>query len=171
MSRSRRPRWKRPGKSPNALPPFHVKGKAAPIRAQRVGALKGTKPEIHQRALPLVGRDAELALALDALRSAVGGMGNALELVGDAGIGKSRLLQEVRARAESDGVRAIIVQCEQYETVTPFYSIERLVRTLTSQEDRLEQIAAEANRLTSERDRANDEVSTLLAGLEYDTTG
>src|SRR5439155_23567995 len=34
------------------------------------------------------------------------------------------------ARAENDGVRAIIVQCEQYETVTPFYSIERLVRTL-----------------------------------------
>jgi class 3 adenylate cyclase/tetratricopeptide (TPR) repeat protein len=113
-----------------ALPPFHVKGKKAPIRAQRIGALKGTKREIHQRALPLVGRDQELQLALDALRSASAGIGSAVELVGDAGIGKSRLLQEVRARAEADGVRAIVIQCAQYETSTPFYSIERLVRTL-----------------------------------------
>jgi hypothetical protein len=45
---------------------------------------------------------------------------------------------------------------------------ERLVRTLNAQEDRLEQIAAEVERLQGERDRAREEVSTLLAGLEYD---
>ena len=110
------------------LEPFHVKGKKAPIHAQRIGQQRGMRPDMHQRALPLVGRDDQLAVAMDAVRAASDGSGGALEVIGDAGIGKSRLLQEVRARA--DDVRVLVVQCEQYEVATPFYPIERLVRTL-----------------------------------------
>lgn len=108
------------------LEPFNVKGKRAPIHAFRVGTLQGTRSEMHMRALPLVGREEELQRALDAMRAALGGNGGALELVGDAGIGKSRLLQEIKGNAL--GARVLMIQSEQYEASTPYYAIERIIR-------------------------------------------
>jgi hypothetical protein len=46
---------------------------------------------------------------------------------------------------------------------------ERLVRTLTTQEDRLEQISAEINSHAAGRDEAAGRVRELLDGLEYET--
>ena len=48
---------------------------------------------------PLVGRPDELALMEDALSDLSSGRGGVLVLVGDAGIGKSRLVEEVQATA------------------------------------------------------------------------
>jgi DNA-binding NtrC family response regulator/tetratricopeptide (TPR) repeat protein len=45
-----------------------------------------------------LGRRAELALLVDRLERAVAGRGQAVQLVGDPGIGKSRLLRELRRR-------------------------------------------------------------------------
>jgi hypothetical protein len=45
---------------------------------------------------------------------------------------------------------------------------QRFVRTLGAQEDRLEQIAAEAQTRAAERDAGRQRVGALLAGLEYD---
>src|SRR5207248_7013239 len=45
---------------------------------------------------------------------------------------------------------------------------ERFVRTLSAQEDRLEQLAAQEQALTAERDRSREQVRDALAGLEYD---
>jgi hypothetical protein len=47
---------------------------------------------------------------------------------------------------------------------------ERFVRTLTAQEDRLEQIAAEVQARTAERDRAREQINALIANLEYEAT-
>ncbi len=78
------------------LEPFQVKGKRLPVRAARIGALTHT-PFSHIDAAsdaPLVGRQHELALLLDAIRS-----GQTVEVVGDAGVGKSRLWHEARNRS------------------------------------------------------------------------
>jgi hypothetical protein len=45
---------------------------------------------------------------------------------------------------------------------------ERFVRTLTTQEDRLEAIAAEVRARTEEQDRCKAQINTLLGGLEYE---
>lgn len=45
---------------------------------------------------------------------------------------------------------------------------ERFVRTLNSQEDRLEQIAHEIKERTGERDRCREQINGLLANLEYE---
>ena len=47
------------------------------------------------RPLPMVGRDQELALVFERWRQAAAGEGQAVLLVGEAGIGKSRLVQAV----------------------------------------------------------------------------
>ncbi len=45
---------------------------------------------------------------------------------------------------------------------------ERFVRTLSAQEDRLEEIAAEAQQRGTERDRAREQINALLANLTYE---
>jgi hypothetical protein len=46
---------------------------------------------------------------------------------------------------------------------------ERFVRTLNTQEDRLEQIEREHKLASEERDRLREQINTTLAGLEYET--
>jgi class 3 adenylate cyclase len=74
-----------------------VKGRAAPISAWRlVGAQTALRnaPE-----LPLIGRDAETARLQQVLDDVVAGRGQVGILLGEAGLGKTRLLAEVRLLA------------------------------------------------------------------------
>jgi class 3 adenylate cyclase/tetratricopeptide (TPR) repeat protein len=79
-----------------------LKGKAEPVAAwDVVGAREArTRLEIEtDRGLtPLVGRERELGLLLDAFGQARAGHGQVAFLVGEPGIGKSRLLFELRRR-------------------------------------------------------------------------
>jgi class 3 adenylate cyclase/tetratricopeptide (TPR) repeat protein len=109
------------------LAPFRVKGKAQPVTALAVGSLAGAR-EAERKASPLVGRDRELELLERALESARGWEGRLVELVGEPGMGKSRLLEELRARAE--GVLAVAAACEEYEVSTPYFPFRHLLRSL-----------------------------------------
>ncbi|MGY1747378.1 ATP-binding protein [Blastococcus sp. SYSU D00695] len=60
---------------------------------------------------PLVGRDAELARLLEAVDRAAAGRGSAVLLAGDAGVGKTRLLDELCARATARGLRVLAGHC------------------------------------------------------------
>ncbi len=53
---------------------------------------------------PLVGREPELALISDAATSLLAGSGGVLLATGDAGLGKSRLLEELRQVLDEAGV-------------------------------------------------------------------
>ncbi|HUH06525.1 MAG TPA: adenylate/guanylate cyclase domain-containing protein, partial [Egibacteraceae bacterium] len=85
--------------------PVEVKGKAEPVRAFRV--LRAVPAaEGGREATPLVGRDQERA-ALDSVASRLlDGIGGVCSLVGEAGIGKSRLLSAMRAAVETRAVVA-----------------------------------------------------------------
>ena len=77
-----------------------LKGLAVPVPVWQVTGLRAAAGE---RA-PLVGRDAELARLMAALETARdSSLGLTIILRGDAGIGKSRLLEEFRARAAALG--------------------------------------------------------------------
>lgn len=54
--------------------------------------------------LPLIARHAELSVATESIEAARSGCGTALLVVGEAGIGKSRLLREARDRGERSGL-------------------------------------------------------------------
>ncbi len=70
---------------------------------------------------PLVGRDGELTALLALLDDATGGTPRFAAVVGEPGIGKSRLLAELAARARDDGVRVLVGRCSQDDGAPPLW--------------------------------------------------
>ena len=109
------------------LEPFRVKGRSEPVRAWSVGRAQGsrTRPAEEQR-LPLTGRNAELGVIRKAFASARSGEGRLVDVVGEAGIGKTRLLEALRDAAA--GFRKLHATCEAYTASTPYAVWRELLR-------------------------------------------
>jgi predicted ATPase/class 3 adenylate cyclase len=113
------------------LEPFKVKGKAHTVQAFAVGrVLEGRQPApVGGPGGRLVGRDDELGVLtgmLEHLRSREGG---AVEILGEPGIGKSRLMAEM-ARLATD-LTVLSVVCDEYAASTPYHAFRGLLRDLT----------------------------------------
>ena len=81
------------------IPPLNLKGKEAPVEVHRLVGLKASpKPVrgIEGLRAALVGRDSELEQLRSALAALQRGRGNIVTIVGEAGLGKSRLIAELR---------------------------------------------------------------------------
>ena len=87
------------------------------------------RPEVRRRGrrarrnspdAPLVGRQVELARLTRALAEAWSGRGQLLLVMGEAGIGKSRLMQELAAEALARGGRAMMGRAYESEQLLPF---------------------------------------------------
>ena len=72
-------------------------------------------------AAPLVGRTSELAALEEALGELERGRPSAIELVGPAGIGKTRLLAELGARADARGHLVLAGAASELERDLPFW--------------------------------------------------
>ena len=111
------------------LEPFAVKGKAEPIQAWSVGAAQSSKVgQVSLERLPLTGRNAELGMIRKAFASARSGAGRLIEVVGEAGMGKTRLLDALRDAAA--GFRKQHAACEAYTASTPYALWRELLREL-----------------------------------------
>ncbi|HZP57788.1 MAG TPA: tetratricopeptide repeat protein [Dehalococcoidia bacterium] len=113
-----------------ALEPFTVKGKSRPVNASALGRALGVRDAARSdAAIPLIGREREMTLLGETLAGVRSGRRAALvDIVGDAGIGKSRIIAELRARAE--GFAAFDATCEQYESATAYFPFRRLLRAV-----------------------------------------
>ncbi len=103
------------------LEPFMVKGKSAPINAQSVGVVQGRREAVDDLALPLIGRDAEIATMRAALEAAHKGEGRIIEVVGEPGIGKSKLI--ATAAALDHGLFRLKVEAGRYSLATPYFAL------------------------------------------------
>ncbi len=102
-----------------------VRGRAGGVAARELaGPLLAEEREIQPR--PLVGRDAEIGRLRVAVDDLAAGRGQVLLLVGEAGIGKTRLLEELRAVV---GERAVWLegQCLSYGGL-PAWPFEEMLR-------------------------------------------
>jgi tetratricopeptide (TPR) repeat protein len=91
-----------------------------------VGSVKRTRRRSEHAELPLVGRQQELRAIADSLVALRGGEGRLLEIVGPPGIGKSRMLKELRERGT--GVRILETACELYGASVPYVAFRDLLR-------------------------------------------
>jgi tetratricopeptide (TPR) repeat protein len=86
-------------------------------------------PRRLRHALPLIGRQAERSLLVRACQRATQASGKLVLLQGEPGIGKSRLLQDVRDEQEGE-LRWAVVRATQDTTHTPFAPIADLLGEL-----------------------------------------
>ncbi|WP_183408171.1 AAA family ATPase [Nocardioides pocheonensis] len=109
--------------------PFTLKGKARPVAAVSVGAVLGGRERRTGQENVLVGREEEMALLRRALEDArSSGRGGVVQLLGEPGIGKSRLMQELAGSADDTRVQRIV--CDEYQSATPYAAFSMLLRDL-----------------------------------------
>jgi class 3 adenylate cyclase/predicted ATPase len=112
------------------MEPFLVKGKSVPINASRVlGARAGQDTRsAPDAAVHLVGRAHERALIAKLIADARDGRGGVLALVGEAGIGKSALVDH--ARTFADGMPQLSFAAAPYAAASPYYAVRGPLRNL-----------------------------------------
>jgi class 3 adenylate cyclase/tetratricopeptide (TPR) repeat protein len=144
-----------------------VKGKNEPVPAYQVlgrkaepGHLRGLTS--HGISSPLIGRESEFAAAQDALTRLLGGDGGILAIFGEAGIGKSRLISELRSagiresRQSYQSVQWLEGQTLSYAQTISYWPFQQILReyfaindedsepaALHKLEERIEQLFAE----------------------------
>ena len=110
-----------------ALGEREVKGKVQTIRVYRViapGTRRSRFDVSAERGLTtFVGRERELELLLDSFERAKAGRGQAVSIVAEAGIGKSRLLYEFRKTVSSEDAVFLEGRCLSYSRNVAFYPI------------------------------------------------
>jgi class 3 adenylate cyclase/tetratricopeptide (TPR) repeat protein len=111
---------------------LHLKGKAEPVPAWEVVAAHETRTRLEVEAdrgglTPFVGRERELAALVDAFERARTGQGQVAFIVGEAGIGKSRLLLELRRRI-ADGAAWQEGHCLSFGKAMAFHPLVDLLQ-------------------------------------------
>ncbi len=113
-----------------------IKGKTDPVSTYRVTGRK-EKPGL-QRGVEglhgvLAGRGAELAVFQDILSQVQRSFGHIVCVIGEAGLGKSRLIREAK-RSLGNGPALYWIETEalSYETHQPYAPFQRLIRRLSN---------------------------------------
>src|SRR3954454_17371473 len=116
-----------------ALEPFQVKGKNEPVRAVVLGELRAGEATLPSGdKLPFVDRERERAVLGASVAPVRMGFGTLVELVGEPGIGKSRLAEELRENCGD--MQQLTLRCEQYESSTPYHPFRPFLRSLLNVE-------------------------------------
>lgn len=120
------------------LPPVEIKGKTEPVPVYRLLAPKerpGRTRGLAGLESPIVGRDTELATLLQQGRAVREGQGGVITIVGEPGVGKSRLVAEWRAAARAprggeDQLRWAEGRCLSYGQGLAYHLLIDLLRSL-----------------------------------------
>ncbi|HVL67514.1 MAG TPA: tetratricopeptide repeat protein [Vicinamibacterales bacterium] len=79
---------------------------------------------------PFTGRVSELATLTALVEEARGGRGGIALVVGDAGMGKSRIMHELRERVRKVNIRLLLGRCRAYGGVSPYLPVVEVLRDI-----------------------------------------
>ena len=160
-----------------ALSPAVVKGKSQPVQIFRLtgrGSRRSPIEPIEGRPLAtFLGRDEEMAVLTASLADARAGNGAVLSVVGDPGVGKSRLLHEF-VQAERHDLTLVSGRCVSYGGSTSYLPVAEIVRTIAgvTEADGADEIIGGLRRTLDELGLTGpDDLPCLLALLGIPATG
>ena len=115
-----------------ALGPVPVKGLAEPLEVFELTGIGPTRSRLHASAsrglAPFVGREGERGVIDEQLAATAAGRGAAVALVGEAGVGKSRLVRECLEALRHAGWLVLEGAAVSYGQGTPFYPVIEVLR-------------------------------------------
>ena len=121
------------------LGPIDVKGKRHPVAVFRVVQAKNVHSRIEVSAergfTPLVARQAELDQLMAAFAKAKAGNGQIVSLVGEAGVGKSRLGHEFKRLLRDEDIILWEAYCPSYGQHTPYLPIAQIIKQYSGIEE------------------------------------
>src|SRR6266700_1852412 len=145
-----------------ALGPVPVKGLEEPVEVFELVGASGLRRRLQAAAArgitPFVGRQPELEALHQALAQAQAGHGQVVALVGDAGVGKSRLVHECIHSHRTQGWRVLESASVSYGKATPYFPVMDLLKRYCHVDD-----GDEARTL---RAKVTGQVLTLDAALQ-----
>ena len=109
-----------------------LKGFRTPIHVYKVMDERKIPLAVHRSGgvtSPLVGREHELSELLSRARKLQSGQGGVLSIIGDAGVGKSRLIEEFKALL-NDGVAFVTATCHDHASSTPYFPFTKLISSI-----------------------------------------
>jgi len=113
--------------------PLTFKGKAEPFAGYRLLDVSHRRSGLRESSSPrtasFVNRESELTILNNILRQVENGRGQAVGLVGEPGIGKSRLVAELRSQLAAGRVTWVEGRCLSYGTGIPYLLALDLLRS------------------------------------------
>jgi len=142
---------------------LEVKGKSLPVRAYRVRRLKRSRAPVDiakgKGLTKFVGREKELEILIYHLGKISEALGQVIGIVGEAGIGKSRLIYEFRKSVEMDKITYLESRCLSYGLPTPYLPIIDQIKSNFG----IESIDDES----TIRKKLESEIDRMAVGLEW----
>jgi class 3 adenylate cyclase/tetratricopeptide (TPR) repeat protein len=108
----------------NDAPMASLKGKSKPVPVVTLGEPLESRKQQNSEAF-FVGRDIEMAILQEAAEQLIDGSGGLIEVVGEPGIGKTRLVDE--AVAQVSDVTVLRCDCERTGATAPYTPVRRLL--------------------------------------------
>ncbi len=109
------------------LPPIKVKGKTEPVDVYRP---LGQKEGARRQPTAIVGREAERALLGSQLQTLLRGHGGVVVIEGEAGIGKSRLVEDLLRQAQAVNVTSLVGGGNDIDKSTPYHAWRPIFKQL-----------------------------------------
>ncbi|MGH8070210.1 MAG: AAA family ATPase, partial [Candidatus Entotheonellia bacterium] len=157
----------------HALGPIPVKGLAAPVEVyELVGASalrRRLQVAVARGLTPFVGRQHELDALHQALEHAAAGHGQVVAVLGEAGVGKSRLVYEYVRSHRTRGWLALESTSVSYGKATPYFPVIELLKRYVRVEDADDPRAIRAKvtgHLLTLAEALQDTIPALLALLD-----
>ena len=133
------------------------------ILENRLADARSGLPATFEETPPLVGRESEIHALSASLATAWDGAGHAVVIRGPAGIGKSRLVEDLARRATARGGRVLTARAHESERVLPFGLWVSLLRETC--------LAGEADLLAAQAPGDRRALAALVPGMEPEERG
>ena len=157
------------------LEPIQLKGKTESIQIHKFISLKDKPQKIHRlhglRA-DLIGRKAEMAQLAEAFENLKQGRSSVISIIGSAGTGKSRLVQEFKSTLDSEGIQWLEGHAYTYTQNIPYFLLIDLFNRIfqikegDSAERKRQKIEAEVAALVEQKEDVVPYIGSLYS-LSY----